>query len=65
MALLGAGIAGGADVILIPEIPYDLNAVARHLVRRHKAGKRFSIVAVAEGIVSVEEAAAREARWQG
>ncbi len=57
---LGAGIAGGADVILIPEIPYDLAAVARHLSRRHKAGKRFSIVAVAEGIVSVDEAAARE-----
>jgi len=55
---LGAGIAGGADVILIPEIPYDLAAVARHLARRHRAGKRFSIVAVAEGIVSVEEAAA-------
>ena len=57
---LGAGIAGGADVILIPEIPYDLSIVARHLARRLKAGKRFSIVAVAEGIVSVEEAAARE-----
>jgi 6-phosphofructokinase 1 len=56
---LGAGIAGGADVILIPEIPYDLSSVVHHLVRRHKAGKRFSIVAVAEGIVSVEEAAAR------
>ena len=58
---LGAGIAGGADVILIPEIPYDLSAVVRHLVQRHKAGKRFSIVAVAEGVISVEEAAAREA----
>lgn len=57
---LGAGIAGGADVILIPEIPYDLSAVVRHLVQRHKAGKRFSIVAVAEGVLSVEEAAARE-----
>ena len=56
---LGAGIAGGADVILIPEIPYDLSSVVHHLVRRHKAGKRFSIVAVAEGIISVEEAAAR------
>src|SRR5450631_2657869 len=56
---LGSGIAGGADVILIPEIPYDLSAVVRHLVRRNKAGKRFSIVAVAEGIVSMGEAAAR------
>jgi 6-phosphofructokinase 1 len=56
---LGAGIAGGADVILIPEIPYDMAAVARYLLRRQRAGKRFSIVAVAEGIVSVEEAKAR------
>lgn len=58
---LGAGIAGGADVILIPEIPYDLEAVARHLLRRQKAGKRFSLIAVAEGIVSSEEAKARAA----
>lgn len=58
---LGAGIAGGADVILIPEIPYDLETVARHLLRRQKAGKRFSIVAVAEGIVSREEAKSRAA----
>ncbi len=58
---LGAGIAGGADVILIPEIPYNLEAVARHLLRRQKAGKRFSLIAVAEGIVSREEAKARAA----
>lgn len=58
---LGAGIAGGADVILIPEIPYSLDAVARHLLQRQKAGKRFSLVAVAEGIVSREEANARAA----
>jgi 6-phosphofructokinase len=58
---LGAGIAGGADVILIPEIPYDLEAVAGHLLRRQGAGKHFSIIAVAEGIVSVEEAKARAA----
>jgi 6-phosphofructokinase 1 len=56
---LGAGIAGGADVILIPEIPYDLAKVAAHLQRRQQAGKRFSIVAVAEGIVSREEARRR------
>jgi len=53
---LGAGIAGGADVILIPEIPYDLNAVARHLIERRNQNKRFSIVAVAEGALSVKEA---------
>lgn len=53
---LGAGIAGGADVILIPEIPYDLEAVAEHLRERRRGGKRFSIIAVAEGAHSVEEA---------
>jgi 6-phosphofructokinase len=54
---LGAGIAGGADVILIPEIPYDLEVVARHLIERRQHGKRFSIIAVAEGAISEEEAA--------
>jgi len=53
---LGAGIAGGADVILIPEIPYDLAHVVEHIrVRRHH-NKRFSIIAVAEGALSMEEA---------
>ncbi len=54
---LGAGIAGGADVILIPEVPYDLEVVAEHLRNRRKHGKRFSIIAVAEGVRSVEEVA--------
>ncbi|MBD3392252.1 MAG: ATP-dependent 6-phosphofructokinase [Chitinivibrionales bacterium] len=54
---LGAGIAGGADVILIPEIPYDLDVVAEHLLERRRSAKRFSIIAVAEGAVSKEEAA--------
>jgi len=54
---LGAGIAGGADVILIPEIPYDLNIVAEHLINRRHSGKRFSIIAVAEGTKSKEEIA--------
>ncbi|MFW5827827.1 MAG: ATP-dependent 6-phosphofructokinase, partial [Alkalispirochaeta sp.] len=57
---LGAGIAGGADVIMIPEIPYDLNAVAAHLEKRRMSGKRFSIVAVAEGAVSQAELKAQE-----
>ena len=58
---LGSGLAGGADVILIPEIPYDLKLVARQLIKRRQAGKRFSIIAVAEGVRSVEEAAKRAA----
>jgi 6-phosphofructokinase 1 len=54
---LYAGIAGGGDVILIPEIPYDIRAIAQHLEKRASQGKTFSIVAVAEGALSVEEAA--------
>lgn len=52
---LGSGIAGGADVILIPEVPYDLDVVAAHLINRRKRGKRFSIIAVAEGVKSFGE----------
>ncbi len=54
---LGAGIAGGADVILIPEIPYDLHAVADYILARRHSGKRFSIIAMAEGALSSQEAA--------
>jgi phosphofructokinase-like protein len=46
---LHAGVASGADVILIPEIPYDLEVVSDLLLRRSKSGKRFSIVCVSEG----------------
>lgn len=53
---LGAGIAGGADVILIPEIPYDINIVAESILRRSRMGSPFSIVAVAEGALSKEVA---------
>jgi 6-phosphofructokinase 1 len=52
---LFAGVAGGGDVILLPEIPYDIKAVARHLEDRARHGKTFSIVVVAEGAVSTEE----------
>jgi 6-phosphofructokinase len=52
---LGAGIAGGADVILIPEIPYDVESIAEAIRRRGHRGKRFSIVAVAEGAISKRE----------
>jgi len=51
---LGAGIAGGANVVLIPEIPYDVKAVAEAIRHRSRAGKNFSILAVAEGAVSKE-----------
>jgi len=49
-----AGLAGGADVILIPEIPVDLNEVCELIKQRHTRGKTFSIVAVAEGAVLKE-----------
>ena len=54
---LGAGIAGGADVILMPEIPYDVKKVARAIRRRSDVGTNFSIVAIAEGALSREYAA--------
>jgi 6-phosphofructokinase 1 len=55
---LGAGIAGGADVILIPEIPYDVHCVAEAIRRRSHGGKGFSIIAISEGARSKEEAKA-------
>jgi 6-phosphofructokinase len=54
---LEAGIAGGADVILLPEIPYDVDRIAAAVRSRTQGGKRFSIVVVAEGAMSVDEAA--------
>ena len=54
---LHAGIASGADIILIPEIPYDIAKVCEALDRRTKQGKGFSILAVAEGAISKEVAA--------
>src|SRR4029450_7668834 len=46
---LAAGVAGGADVILIPEIPYHLEVVAEKIQQRNQSGAQFSIVVVAEG----------------
>jgi 6-phosphofructokinase 1 len=56
---LGSGIAGGADVVMFPEIPHDVGKVADSLLARKSGGSRFSIVAVSEGSLSVEEAATR------
>lgn len=53
---LHAGIAGGADIILLPEIPYDIDSVVKAIEKRTKEGKRFSILAVAEGAISKEDA---------
>lgn len=46
---LHSGIAGGADVVLIPEFPFDMDKVTEHLQHRHSTGVNFSIVVVAEG----------------
>ena len=54
---LGAGLAGGADVILLPELPYDIDQVAKTILRRTHSGKQFSIVAMAEGAMSGKQAA--------
>ena len=68
---LGSGIAGGADVILVPEIPYDVERIAAAIRRRSGFGTSFSIVAVAEGAVSAKDgqafaaATARRLRAKG
>lgn len=61
---LEAGIAGGADVILIPEIPYDPLALLKALNRRDKKNKRFSIIAIAEGAKTKAEAAMSKAEYE-
>ena len=53
---LHSGIAGGADIILLPEIPSDIKKVVNAIEARNKAGKRFTILAVAEGAISEEDA---------
>ncbi len=54
---LHAGMAGGADIILLPEIPYDIDKVVAKMKEREKNGSRFTIIAVAEGAISKEDAA--------
>ena len=50
-----AGIAGGADEILIPEVPFDIEGICKNLKTRYSRGKKFSIIAVAEGAHPREE----------
>lgn len=57
-----AGIAGGADAILIPEVPYDLEEVAEIIRRRHRHGQRYTIVVVAEGVAPPPGSAQTEVR---
>ncbi|MBR1692532.1 MAG: 6-phosphofructokinase [Lachnospiraceae bacterium] len=53
---LNAGMAGGADIILIPEIPYDIDKVVKAIEDREKRGSKFTILAVAEGAISKADA---------
>ena len=54
---LYAGVASGADIILLPEIPYDIDKVIKAIDKRTRDGKGFTILAVAEGAISKEDAA--------
>lgn len=58
---LGAGIAGGADVILLPEIPYHLDSIVETVERRKARGTNFSVIAVAEGARDIQATAELEA----
>lgn len=53
---LHAGVAGGADIVLLPEIPYDIEVIVDAINRRKAAGKKFTIIAVAEGAISKQDA---------
>ena len=53
---LSAGIAAGCDVILIPEIPYDINLIAKKIKDRKKEGKQYTVIACAEGAISKADA---------
>ena len=61
---LQSGLAGGADIILIPEIPYDIKKVAEAIEKRNKQGKRFTILAVAEGAISKEDAKLSKSKYK-
>ena len=61
---LHAGIAGGADIILLPEIPYDIKSIAKVIDGRSKAGKPFTILAVAEGAISKEDAKLKKKEYK-
>ena len=59
---LHGGLAGGADVILIPEIPFDWEVVYDKVIQRNMRGKRFSIICVAEGAKAIGEDIAVKAK---
>ena len=61
---LYAGVAGGADIILLPEIPYNIKKVVKAIKARSDAGKGFTVLAVAEGAISKEDAALKKKEYK-
>ena len=61
---LYAGMASGADIILLPEIPYDIDSVIAAIDKRTHAGKGFTILAVAEGAISKQDAALSKKQYK-
>ena len=60
---LYSGVAGGADIILLPELPYNIERVCAAVEKRARAGKNFSILAVAEGAFDEAEAGMKRKEW--
>jgi 6-phosphofructokinase 1 len=61
---LAAGLAAGSDIILLPEIPYDINVVAKKVKERQKSGKGFTVIAAAEGAISKEDATLSKKKYK-
>lgn len=61
---LAAGLATGCEIILLPEIPYDINVVAKKIKERNKKGKKFTIIAAAEGATSKEDATLSKKKYK-
>jgi 6-phosphofructokinase 1 len=61
---LYAGLAGGADIVLIPEVPYSLESIYKALQDRQKNGKNFSIIAIAEGAKTTKEAKMKKREFE-
>lgn len=61
---LAAGIAAGCDIILLPEIPYDIKVIAKKIKERQKNGKNYTIIAAAEGAISKEDATLSKKKYK-
>lgn len=61
---LAAGIAAGCDIILLPEIPYDINIVAKKIKEREKKGKKYTVIAAAEGAISKKDATLSKKKYK-